>query len=52
MVAFEITFLALQTIVMLFLLLHDWVPLGGLNNLRAIRGQDSSGKPFTLATKQ
>ena len=24
--AFEITFLALQTIVVLFLLLHDWAP--------------------------
>jgi hypothetical protein len=30
--AFEITFLALQTIVVLFLLLHDWAPLGRLNN--------------------
>jgi hypothetical protein len=43
MVAFEITFLALQTIVVLFLLLHDWVPLGRLNNLHAIRNQDSVG---------
>jgi hypothetical protein len=44
MVGFEITFLALQTIVVLFLLLHDWVPLGSLNNLRAIRRQDSVGR--------
>ena len=41
MVAFEIIFLALQTIVVLFLLFHDWVPLGSLNNVKAIRGQDS-----------
>jgi hypothetical protein len=41
MVAFEITFLTLQAIVVVFLLLHDWVPLGSLNNLKAIRGQDS-----------
>jgi hypothetical protein len=41
MIAFEITFLALQTIVVVFLLFHDWVPLGRLNNLTAIRSQDS-----------
>ena len=41
MLAFEITFLALQTIVVVFLLFHDWVPLGRLNNLTAIRSQDS-----------
>jgi hypothetical protein len=41
MLALEITFLTLQTIVVLFLLFHDWVPLGRLNNLTAIRGQDS-----------
>jgi hypothetical protein len=34
-------FLALQSAVVLFLLLHDWVPLGPLNNLRAIRKEDS-----------
>ncbi len=41
MVTFEVVFLALQTIVVLFLLFHDWVPLGRLNNLSAIRSQDS-----------
>ncbi len=41
MVAFEITFLALQTVVVLFLLFHDWVGLGRLNNLAAIRNQDT-----------
>jgi hypothetical protein len=39
--AFETTFLILQTVVVAFLLFHDWIPLGRLNNLRAIRGQDT-----------
>jgi hypothetical protein len=39
--AFETTFLALQTFVVVFLLFHDWIPLGRLNNLAAIRGQDA-----------
>jgi hypothetical protein len=38
---FETTFLALQTFVVAFLLFHDWIPLGRLNNLAAIRGQDT-----------
>jgi hypothetical protein len=38
---FEITFLALQAIVVAFLLFHDWVSLGRLNNLNAIRSQDT-----------
>ncbi len=38
---FETSFLALQACVVVFLLFHDWVPLGPLNNLAAIRGQDS-----------
>ena len=38
---FEITFLALQAIVVAFLLFHDWVNLGRLNNLAAIRSQDT-----------
>lgn len=38
---FETIFLALQTCVVAFLLFHDWVPLGRLNNLAAIRGQDT-----------
>jgi hypothetical protein len=39
--AVEIAFLALQTINVAFLLLHDWVPLGRLNNLPAIHSPDS-----------
>ena len=38
---FEITFLTLQAIVVTFLLFHDWVNLGPLNNLNAIRSQDT-----------
>ena len=39
--AFETTFLTLQTVVVAFLLFHDWIPLGRLSNLAAIRSQDS-----------
>jgi hypothetical protein len=39
--ALELLFIALQLFVVLFLLLHDWVPLGRLNNLAAIRSEDS-----------
>ncbi len=38
---FEIAFPALQAVVVIFLLLHDWVSLGRLNNLSAIRSQDT-----------
>jgi hypothetical protein len=37
----EILFLALQAVNAAFLLFHDWIPLGPLNNLRAIQSQDS-----------
>jgi len=39
--SFEILFLALQGFVVAFLLLHDWIPLGRLNNVAAMRGEDS-----------
>jgi hypothetical protein len=39
--AFETIFLALQTLVVAFLLFHDWVGLGHLNNLAAIRSQNT-----------
>jgi hypothetical protein len=38
---FEITFLALQSLVVVFLLFHDWVPLGRLSNLAAMHSQDT-----------
>ncbi len=39
--AFDTTFLILQSLVVAFLLLHDWIPLGRLSNVAAIRSQDS-----------
>jgi hypothetical protein len=42
--ALDCVFLVLQSFVVLFLLLHDWIPLGRLNNLGAIRSQDSVGR--------
>lgn len=36
----ETTFIGLQVFNVAFLLLHDWIPLGRLNNLAAIRSQD------------
>jgi hypothetical protein len=38
---FDITFLTLQAIVVAFLLLHDWIPLGRLSNIAAIHNEDS-----------
>ncbi len=42
--SFDAIFLALQTFVVAFLLLHDWIPLGRLNNLSAIHHEDSLGR--------
>jgi hypothetical protein len=39
--AFETTFITLQALVVAFLSFHDWIPLGRLNNLAAIRGEDT-----------
>jgi hypothetical protein len=36
--------LALQCFEVLFLFLHDWVPLGSLNDLQGVRTADSFGK--------
>ena len=36
--------LALQCFEVLFLLLHDWVPLGTLNDLKGVSTADSFGK--------
>jgi hypothetical protein len=42
--AFDATFLTLQSLVVAFLLFHDWIPLGRLSNLAAIRSEDSPGR--------
>jgi hypothetical protein len=41
--AFDSVFLAAQAFVVLFLLVHDWVPLGRLSNFTAKRDADSLG---------
>jgi hypothetical protein len=38
----EIIFLGLQVFQVLFLWLHDWVPLEGLNDVAAVRTQDTT----------
>lgn len=43
--AVVVAFLACQLIVVIFIALHDWVPLGALNNLAGIREADA---PATL----
>jgi hypothetical protein len=37
-------FLGCQLVVVLFIALHDWIPLGRLNNLQGIRAADTTGK--------
>ena len=39
--ALEITILSLQAFILVFLLVHDWLPLGRLNNNAAKRTEDS-----------
>jgi hypothetical protein len=41
-------FLACQGLVVLFIALHDWIPLGSLNNLSGIRAADSRPKLFVV----
>ena len=40
--------IALQFFVVVFIALHDWVPLGRLNNLAAVQASDSAGKLFIV----
>jgi hypothetical protein len=37
-------FVACQLFIVLFIGLHDWIPLGPLNNLRGVHSADSTGK--------
>ena len=39
--ALELTLIALQVFQVLFLWLHDWIPLGRLNDTAAVRSQDT-----------
>lgn len=40
----HVTLFALQLLQVLFLALHDWVPLGRLNDVERVRAEDSAGK--------
>jgi len=54
----EIVLLFLQSFQVLFLWIHDWIPLGRLNDVAAVRSQDTSARlaivtflqsaPFTI----
>jgi hypothetical protein len=37
----EMVLVALQVLQVLFLWLHDWIPLGRLNDVAAVRSQDT-----------
>jgi hypothetical protein len=40
--------IVLQFLIVVFIALHDWVPLGRLNNLKAVHAADSPGKLVTV----
>jgi hypothetical protein len=40
----EIIFIALQVFILVFLLLHDWVPLGRFNDIAGVRSQNTPGQ--------
>ena len=42
------TLIALQTFVVLFIALHDWVPLGSLNDVKAVQAADSTTRLVTV----
>ena len=43
-------FLGCQFFVVLFMALHDWIPLGRLNDLEGIRAADTRGKLIMVTT--
>ena len=48
----EIALLLLQGLQVTFLATHDWVPLGRLNDVAAVRRQDSSGRLIVVTLIQ
>ncbi|HTW50067.1 MAG TPA: hypothetical protein VMD92_19065 [Acidobacteriaceae bacterium] len=44
----EMVLLALQGFQVLFLWVHDWIPLGRLNDVAAVRGQDTTRRLVTV----
>jgi hypothetical protein len=48
----EMVFLALQVFQVLFLWVHDWIPLGCLNDVAAVRSQDTRRRLVTVTLIQ
>lgn len=48
----EAIFVALQGFQVLFLWIHDWVPLGRLNDVAAVRREDSTTRLVTVTLLQ
>ena len=48
----EMVFLALQVFQVLFLWVHDWIPLGHLNDVAAVRSQDTRHRLVTVTLIQ
>jgi hypothetical protein len=44
----EAILLALQVLQIVFLWVHDWIPLGRLNEVIAVRGQNTLGRLVML----
>ncbi len=43
-----VAFISCQLFVVLFIALHDWIPLGTLNNLKGVRSADTTGRLVTV----
>ena len=50
--ALQIVLLILQSLQVLFLWIHDWVPLGSLNDVKAVRRQDSRDRLIVVTLIQ
>ena len=48
----EMALLALQVLQVLFLWVHDWIPLGRLNDVAAVRSQDTRRRLVTVTLIQ
>jgi hypothetical protein len=49
---YQLVLLFLQLFQVLFLWIHDWVPLGRLNHVTAVRNQDSFGRLLVVTLVQ
>ena len=49
---YQLVLLVLQLFQVLFLWIHDWVPLGRLNDVTAVRNQDSFGRLMVVTLVQ